>query len=119
MIWKNLLLKSPVLTKRDGKKAVTLKEVDLEAYPSEIINIVVEFLEPSKLELLKSEDVVPPPDATVFVIDSIEPWIVLTALGHKHNLLIEPKGSIITVHHFNTRYSVNRRGAQNQFEAYG
>lgn len=119
MILKSELLNSPVLAKRDRKKALTLKEVDLEAYPSKVINIVVEFLEPSKQELLEYEDVAPPPDATVLVIDSIQPWIVLTILGHEHNLLIEPTEDGFTVHHFNTRYSTNLPGVKYRFEAYG
>jgi len=116
---KSELLKSPVLAKRDRRKAITLKEVDLEAYPSEVINVVVEFLEPSKLELLKSETVAPPRDATVFVIDTVKPWIVLTILGYKHNLLIVPTEDGFTVHHFNTRYSTNILGVQYQYEAHG
>ena len=119
MILKSELLKSPILAKRDRKRALTLKEVDLEAYPSKVINIVVEFLEPNKLELLESKNVTPPPDATVIVIDFVQPWIVLTILGHKHNLLIEPIEDGFNVHHFNTRYSTNLPGVQYQYEAYG
>ena len=119
MIAKSELLKNPCLKERDRKKALTLQEVDLKAYPSEIINIVVEFLEPSKRELLTSEDVAPPPDATMLVIDSIQPWIVLTILGHEHNLLIKPSEDGFTVSHFNTRYSTNLPGVQYKYEAYG
>jgi len=119
MILKSELLKSPVLAKRDRKKALTLKEIDLEVYPSEVINIVLEFLEPGKLELLESADVAPSLDATVIVIDTVQPWIVLTVLGHKHNLLIEPMEDGFTVHHFNTRYSTNLPGVQYQYEVYG
>jgi len=118
MIFKSELLKSPILKKRDRKKALTLQEVDLEVYPSEVINIVVEFLEPSKRELIASKDVAPPPDATMFVIESIQPWIVLTILGHKHNLLIEPQEDGFIVHHHNTRYSTNLPRTQYRYEAY-
>ena len=91
----------------------------MEAYPSETINIVVEFLEPSKRELITSKDVAPPPDATMFVIDSIQPWIVLTILGHEHNLLIKPREKGFSVSHFNTRYSTNLLGVKYRYEAYG
>ena len=119
MILKSELLKNPCLKERDQKKALTVQEVDLEAYPSEVINIVVEFLEPSKRELITSEDVAPPPDATILVINSLQPWIVLTILGHEHNLLIKPKKDGFIVHHFNTRYSTNLPRVKYRYEAYG
>lgn len=118
MILKSELPKSPCLKKHDLKKALTLHETDLESYPSEVINIVVEFLEPDKRELMASEDVAPPPDATILVIESVQPWIILTILGHNHNLLIGPKEDGFIVHHFNTRYSTNLPGVQYGFEAY-
>ena len=119
MILKSELLKNPCLMKRDRKKALILQEVDLEAYPSDFINIVVEFLEPGKTELLTSKDVAPPPDATILVISSVQPWIVLTILGHEHNLVIKPKEDGFIVHHFNSRYSTNLPGVKYRFEAYG
>lgn len=118
MVMKNELLKNPCLKERDRKRALTLQEIDLGAYPSETINIVVEFLEPSKRELITSEDIVPPPDAAILMIDSIQPWIVLTVLGHEHNLLIKPTENGFSVLHFNTRYSANLTGIKYRFEAY-
>ena len=119
MVRKSELLKKPCLKGHDRNKALTLQEVDLEAYPSETINIVMEFLEPSKRELITSKDVAPPPNATMFVIDSIQPWIVLTILGHEHNLLIKPREDGFIVRHFNTRYSTNLPGVKYRYEAYG
>ena len=119
MVRKSELGKNPCLKERHRKKALAIQEVDLKAYPSDILNIVVELLEPDKREFITSEDIAPPPDATMFVIDSMQPWIVLTVLGHKHNLLIDPKKGVITVHHFNARYSANRPGVTYKFEAYG
>lgn len=57
MIRKSELLKNPCLKEHDRKKALALREVDFGAYPREIINIVVEFLEPGKQEPIMSKDV--------------------------------------------------------------
>ena len=119
MMLKSELMRNPCFMKRDRKKALTLQEIDLEAYPSEVINIVVEFLEPGKSELITSEGLAPPPDATLLVVNSIQPWIVLTILGHEHNLLIKPKADGFIVHHFNTRYSTKLPGVKYRYEAYG
>lgn len=119
MVGKSELLKNPCLKERHRMKALALQEVDLEAFPSETINIVVEFLEPGKYEVITSKDVAPPPDARMLVIDSMEPWIVLTILGHEHNLLIKPKEDGFIVRHFNTRYSTNLPGVKYRYEAYG
>lgn len=119
MVRKSELRKNPCLKPRTRRKALTLQEIDLEDYPSEILNIVVELLEPGRQEFIASKDIAPPPDATMTIIDAIEPWLVLTILGHEHNLLIEPKGSTIIVHHFNARYSANHPGVEYKFEAYG
>lgn len=119
MVGKSELLKNPCFKESHRKKASTLQEVDLGKYPSETINIVVEFLEPSKRQVITSKDVEPPPDATMLVIESIKPWIVLTILGHEHNLLIKPKGDGFIVRHFNSRYSTNLLGVKYRYEAYG
>ena len=117
MIEKSLLKGNPCLRKRDRRKALTIQEVDLEAFPSEIINMVVEFIELSCLESV-SKDFKPPKDAKTLVIDSIEPYIVLTILGHYHNLLIRPKEHGFVVSHCNNRYSTNIKGVQYRYEAY-
>lgn len=119
MAWKSELMKNPCLKARARNKALALHEVDLEVYPSEIINIIVEFLEPNKKELIMSPDIAPPPDATMVVIDSIKPWILLTILGHEHNLLIKPREDGFVARHFNNRYSANLPGVEYKFEAYG
>lgn len=118
MIQKSLLKGNPCVKKRERRKALTVQEVELETFPSEIINIVVEFIEPSYLESV-SKDFKPPKDAKTLVIDSIEPYIVLTILGHHHNLLIRTKEDGFAVAHYNNRYSINIKGVQYRFEVYG
>jgi len=118
MIEKSLLKGNPCLKERERRKALTIQEVDLEALHSEIINMVVEFIEPSYLESI-SKNFKPPKDAKTVIIDSIEPYIVLTILGHRHNLLIRPKEDGFIVSHYNNRYSTNIKDVQYRCEAYG
>lgn len=82
------------------------------------LNIVIEFIESSYLESM-SEEVKPPKNAKVLIIDSIEPHIVLTILGHEDNLLIRPNEDGFTFHHYNNRYSTNIKGLKYRYEAYG
>lgn len=118
MIEKSLLKENPCLKKRERSKALTIEEVDLEAFPSDIINMVIEFIGVSYIESI-SENFKPPKDAKTLIIDSIEPYIVLTILGHHLNLLIRPKEDGFVVSHFSNRYSTNIKGVQYRFEAYG
>lgn len=119
MILKSQLKSNPPLKETHRKKALAIQEVDLKVYPSDIMNIVVEFFEPGELLSLLSKDFPPPLNTTTFAIDCIEPWVVLTLFGHKDNLLIKPIEDGFSVSHFNNRYSTNRKGVKYQFEAYG
>lgn len=118
MIKKKLLEGNPCLKERERRKALTVQEVDLEVFPSEIINMVVEFIEPTYLESI-SKKLKPPKDAKTLIISSIKPHIVLTILGHAHNLLIKPNEEGFVVSHYNNRYSTNIKGIQYRYEAYG
>lgn len=115
---KDTLLENPCVGKHHRKTAITLQEIGLKSYPSVTINFVVELLESNGLEFITSEDAAPPPDAKVYMIDSIQPWIVLTVLGYEHNLLVKPCKDGVTVSHFNIRYSANRPGVKYEYEAY-
>lgn len=77
MVSKKLLNKNPFLKKRDSRKALTIQEVDLEKFPSEIINMVIEFIEPECFSRIKKR-FEPPKDAKTLIIDSIKPYIILT-----------------------------------------
>lgn len=119
MTSKSELRVNPCLKEPNRRKALIVYEVDLNKYPSQIMNCVVEFLEPASVSLIKSKDLAPPPNADVIIIDSIEPWIVLTILGNEHNLLIKPSENGFVVSHLNDRYTLNAPGVEYTFEAYG
>jgi hypothetical protein len=116
MIEKYLLKENPCLKNRERKKALTIQEVDLEVFPRGIVNMVVEFIAPNHFESI-SKNFKPPKDARTLIIDSVEPYIVLTILGHHHNLLIRPKEDGFVVSHYNNRYSTNIKGVQYRYEA--
>lgn len=118
MVQKVALSKNPCLKSRDRKDTTVLKEIDLGQFPSSTLNLVVELLHPDSRDLLNSESVRPPLDAHLIVVDAVMPWIILTILGHDHNLLIRPKDKGFVVSHFNSRYSANQPGWQYAFEAY-
>jgi hypothetical protein len=119
MIWKSQLQSNPPLRKRHRNKALAIHEIDLEVFPCDIMNAVIEFFEPDMLYSMVSGNVKPPPNSVLLVIECIKPWIVLTFLGHHHNLLIKPIEDGFSVSHFNDRYSTNRRGVNYEFCAYG
>lgn len=118
MVQKSALSKNPNLKSRDRKSQTILKELDLGQFPSNTINLVVELLHPTFQDVLNSESIRPPSDAVLVVVDDITPWIILTILGHDHNLLIKPKKKAFEVSHFNSRYSLNKLGQKYYFEAY-
>lgn len=118
LIERSLLEENPCLKTKGHQKALTVQNVDLGTFPSAIINLVIEFIEPNYLEPI-SKRFKPPKDAEILIIDSIEPYIVLTVLGHNHNLLIRPKEDGFVVSHYNNRYSTNIKGVQYRYETYG
>ena len=119
MLSKKILGNIPPLKKRDIKKALEIKEIDVNNFPSQILNIIVEFLNPLDAEILKHTENMPPPKSTIELIKSFEPWIILTILGYSDNLLIKTEDTKIIVKHFNSRYSANKNGITYRFEAVG
>lgn len=118
MIEKKLLNENPCLKKRERNRAYLVEEVDMDEFPSDILNILVEFIDPSVLDTI-SEKFKTPKYAKTLIISSLEPYIVLTILGHDQNLLIRPQKDGFIVHHYNDRYSLNRKDVQYRYEAYG
>ncbi len=119
MLLKSSLPYGPELKNRDKKHQIHF--VDIDKFPSEALNLVVDLLEPKRQDLLQAGDMQPPVDAQVIEITSSNPWLFVTILGHDHNLLISPydgdfKG--VTCRHFNKRYSANPPGTRCAFEAY-
>lgn len=118
MVVKEHLQNNPPLTKRHVRKAMEIREIDLELFPNDSINVIVEFFETGNLLKTLTKEYPPPPNANTIVIDCIEPWIVLTVLGHKNNLLVKPNEDGFRVFHYNDRFSLNRKGIEYLYEAY-
>jgi hypothetical protein len=119
MLNREALDTNPGVEQRDLKKNIFIHELDLDMFPSRIINVVVELIEPEEEALLNVSSVAPPPEAKTVIIKDITPWIILTFLGHENNLLIKPEIGSFTVSHFNSRFSTNRKGVKYGFEVYG
>jgi len=118
MIQKSFLEKNPCLSKTKRNKALAVREVDMEAFPSETINVVIEFIEPGWLESIP-DNLKPPPGAELVIFRSIVPNIVLTVLGHHNTLLIHLAEDGFHVSHYNNRYSTNLKGLKYKYEVYG
>ncbi len=119
MVLKSSLHNSPELKSKDRKHQVY--QVDIDQFPSDALNLVAELLDPQKSSLLDEEEMHPPADAQVIKIVSSNPWIIVTILGHDHNLLVAPydgdfKG--VRCRHINKRYSASLPGSRYSFEAY-
>ncbi len=112
MILKSSLNSSPKLKNRDSKHLVY--EIDINQFPSEALNLVVDILEPNRDDLLACDTMSPPHNAHIIKITTSKPWLIITILGHDHNLLISPydngQSQGVTCRHINDRYSANRPG---------
>lgn len=109
--------KNPDFKDKDSKKALEIKEIKLDAFPSNIINIIIEFVKPISLNIIENIFETPK-DAKKLLIKSVKPHIILTILGHKQNLLIKPDTDGFQVSHYNNRFSTNVKGIDYKFEAY-
>lgn len=116
MLLKDSIPFLPKIRERDLKKSIIF-EVDIDRFPSSALNIVLEIIEPNK-SLQINEDTQPPPNAVVSVIEDFSPWVIITVLGHEHNLLTVPTSTGFIAKHFNKRYSVNVEGGNYSYEAY-
>ena len=118
MIRKSSLGRQPCLKGKDQRGGNKTYLIDLEKFPSGTLNIVAELIEPAEEPLLKLQTLQPPPDAETRVFKHFKPWVVLTILGHDHNLLIRPAENGVSVEHYNSRFSASLLGQQYQYEAY-
>lgn len=109
MFTKELLSSFPKAKEKHINKK--LLEIDFSRYPSDIINLVLEIIEPEK-ELAINEDTVSPLNAVTTIRKEIEPWLIFTILGHDDNLLIKPDGNGYIVNHFNKRFSANEKNKE-------
>lgn len=114
---KNIVSKLPKAKKKYFNKYIAY-ELDLEAFPSDQINIVSELIEPDYEIPLPEEEKCYPPDAVVKKIRETKPWVIITTLGHEHNLLAIPNNKSTTVNHFNERFTLNKKGQTYSSENY-
>lgn len=94
----------------------TLLEIDFSRFPSDVINLVLEIIEPEK-ELQINEDTKFPDNAVHTIRKQLNPWIIFTILGHENNLLVIPNDNGFTVKHYNKRFTVNDKDGQYFSEA--
>lgn len=119
MLLKTACSNEPVLKNKDRKHQITF--VDIDSFPSIALNIFVDLVETSHKSLLECEDMQPPPDAQLIEFQSNRLTIIVTLLGHDHNLIVCPydgefKG--VTCKHYNRRYTASPPGGKIEYEAY-
>ena len=119
MFIKETITSHPCLKDRNVRNAIKIIEVNLDDFPSNALNIVVELINPKNIDLLKLDNLSPPSDAKTYVVDEVQPSIVITILGHDHNLLIKPQVGSFVVSHFNSRFSTNRKDVVYTYEVIG
>ncbi len=117
MFSKSLIPKLPA-TKDKYFRTGLLYEVDVESFPCEQFNLVVELMETGfEIEATNTE-MAYPPDAIIKEFKETKPWLILTVLGHQHNLLVSATDKQTTVNHFNTRFTANANGLGYSSELY-
>jgi hypothetical protein len=119
VVLKSSLAENPPLRSRDRKGFI--HEVDIDVFPSNALNLMAELADSAGRSYLSSPEMCPPPDAQVIELPIPPFWIIVTILGHTHNLLISPyDGQFqgVTCRHFNNRYSANPAGSSCYLEAY-
>ena len=119
MVSKDQLLANSCVKGRDRKQGNILCEISLESIPSDILNLVVELIEPKHHEWLNNTHIAQPPNAKVKVLEFENLWVVVTIIGNEDELLIRPLEDGFQVSHFNSRFSANRKDVEYSYEAYG
>ena len=117
MLLKETVPGLPIIEERHHKKATKIEEINLDCFPSETINIVVEIIDPKLISYINYEHLAPPSEGNTIKIKDIQPFIILTMLGHESNLLIKPNQTGFTVSHFNSRFSANRKDVKYRYDA--
>lgn len=114
---KNIVPKLPKAKKKYFNR-YTAYELDLESFPSSQINIVSELIEPEYEIPLLEEEKCYPSDAVIKEFRETKPWLILTILGHEHNLLAIQNDKSTLVNHFNERFTLNKKGQEYSSENY-
>ena len=117
MFSKSLIPKLPA-AKDKYFKTGSYYEVDVEGLPSDQFNVVIELMEPGfEIETANTE-MAYPPNAIIKEFKETRPWLILTLLGHSHNLLLSATDAHTTVNHFNNRFTANGNGLSYSSELY-
>ena len=111
-------LYNPNLKRKDIKKGKVF-DIDIESYPDKNLNIVAELISPDFRRYMNSNAVSAPLDSDLIELRFGNVWVLLTILGHSHNLLVTPNDDGFHAKHYNSRFSANRKGVKYEFEAYG
>jgi hypothetical protein len=119
MILRQNLASQPTIRSRDLRGETAIIEIDVEEFPGSVLNLVVELFEPGYEPSRESPETAPPLDAHVIFVKELDPWIIITVLGHDHNILIRPLADGFRVSHINSRYTANSKGVDYTYEAYG
>lgn len=116
MLTKDTIPLYPPIKESDFKKA-NIFEIDIDRFPSDSLNILIEMIEQNK-SLVSNQDTKPPENAVVSIIKDFSPWIIISILGHDNNLLVKSEENGFVVNHINKRYSANVEGAEYLYESY-
>jgi len=119
MVTKQQIQTNSCVKGRDKKRGNIQCEISLKSFQSDILNLVIEFIEPSKNEWLLNANIAPPPNSKIKILKFDDIWVIVTIIGNEDELLVCPLDDGFQVSHYNSRYSANRKDVQYQFEAYG
>jgi len=119
MMQRKVLANNPAAKGRDKRLGAIFAEVDVEAMPASCLNIVLEVVHRLDIDLVSRAGLGPPPNSVESRFELGNFIILLTTIGYKDELLISPSDSGVTAHHWNERFSANRKGVTYHYEAYG
>ena len=104
LIAKTSIPGNPCVRNKDRKPGNKVIEIPVEDFPSQTINLVLEFTDPTSINRLDDVESTPPPGAQLTVIDLDGILAVVTIIGHDEQLLIRPTEDGSNVRHHNARY---------------
>jgi hypothetical protein len=116
-ISKDLLDTNPALRPRDIRKD-RLYEIDVDAFPANCLNLVVELISEDFWPHLRHPDIQAPQNALEIILPFGRMSVVITVLGHDENLVLTADETVFHVKHFNSRFSSSQEGVQYSVEAY-
>lgn len=109
MLSKDVLKKLPKVKNRYFKRNI-IYQIDLDIFPLEFINIVVEIVNPNSIILTPYKEMIYPNKSINKIFDFGKVWLIITLLGHEENYLIKPEKQAFKVRHINKRFTANADG---------